>query len=80
MLLVATAIFLYYTAWTLLMVCESNYEARIRYSSLIDCIISPSLTKDILSMTSFLPVFGRFEFPLFSLSWARPLSGHSSES
>lgn len=62
MLLVATTVFLYYTAWTLLMVCVN----RIFTGNMeTDVLSSPLSTLDILSTTYSHHEFGRLESLLF---------------
>lgn len=61
MLLAATAIFLYYTAWTLLMVCsfKDGYFRIILFDLLLIHVNnSPLLTRATLSMTSSLRASG----------------------
>lgn len=54
MLLAASVVFVYYTAWAIVLVCRlENFLHSVTYSS-----SSPSLTHRVNSIASFLPVNG----------------------
>lgn len=85
MLIVATAVFLYYTTWTLLMVglvSQCKFSSLLIYFTsislpflqkrlLIISTLSPSSTKVTLSMTSFRPASGQSAYQSFSSFWLR---------